>query len=144
MRFPVLSCKEDTGSKSGNVLKKFSMGRTITMQLLSQTSNFALKAKKLTDHQNRMGFRKLQSTEALQIAESLPLSSSATATHGPFKQIELPLLNPSGLRDQLQRPPQNTGWTPYSLLGCHWSCCRLSSSCSVANSICVAPHASFS
>lgn len=56
-----------------------------------------------------MGFSKLKSAEALRIAESLPFSSSATATHRPFRQIELPLLNPSGLRDQLQRLLQNTG-----------------------------------
>lgn len=65
--------------------------------------------KKLTNHQNRMGFRKLKSGQVLRIAESLPFSSSATATHGPFRQFEVPLLNPSGLRDQLQRLLQNTG-----------------------------------
>lgn len=66
-------------------------------------------AKKLTDHQNRMGFTKLKSAEALRIAweESLPFSSSATVTHRPFRQTELPPLNPSGLKDQLQRLLQN-------------------------------------
>lgn len=62
--------------------------------------NFYL-AKKLTNHQNRMGFRKLKSAEALRIAKSLPFSSSATATQEPFRQIELPLLHLAGLRDQL-------------------------------------------
>lgn len=68
-------------------------------------------AKKWTNHQNGMGFRKLKAAEAPRVAGSLPFSSPATASQGPFRQIELPLLNPSGmqhLRYQLQRPLQNT------------------------------------
>lgn len=68
-------------------------------------------AKKWTNHQNGMGFRKLKSAEALRVAGSLPFSSPATASQGSFRQIELPLLNPSGtqhLRYQLQRLLQNT------------------------------------